>query len=658
MPPKSQYGMATLPFDFPQLFYIDVPTSKWNSLVLFFIFKQLGVTNLSDFLWDPTECHSLYAIKDKRLYKAYINTLHCLVYRMFEYPKIFHPDFDSKYSVQHGHFALHDVCDCAVIVGIDNWIQRETYINQIFIPDTKKKDRCDTRLINAMVDGFKEYCQSLGFNAITNHAVTIDDIAVSPKEKYNWVRYTDQSSGNCCSSKEAYRYISINVKDNDVYIEVCTTFAYDDTTADGVIRSISVGRKHGVGYKLTDYFEPATQDIINDIFYHPNEAGATYEEIRCVGGMTKYPNVKSIKNLIYKNRNNSKTIPMATKSKLTGMFERILDMYKSQFIPVKTNDNEGIAMTMDGNIALPNGQGEYIAIVNDHIESYPADFVLQDIPFYSIHRPIELVNVGDYVFLNNTAEGRKLAKVTFVNKTKEGKPKGLTVLRFSGDKGETTAITDKLTGLTTVEVIFNIFDGTRMFDGLQLPGMGGNGQQMNPLLLFTLMKDGNKDGNNGDSNLEKIMMMPFIMSCMGGNTESNPQFQCAPNATMNPMLLFALMKDGKLGDSGIENMLALSMMMPFLTKLTGYMGGNAESNTTMNPMLLFALMKDGKLGDSGIENMLALSMMMGGNNPFAIKNLAPVEQSDKSPKRRTSKDKTTNEQSTQSAAGNESDGQQ
>jgi hypothetical protein len=292
---------------------------------------------------------------------------------------------------------------------------------------------------------------------------------------------------------------------------------------------------------------------------------------------------------------------MATNSKLTGMFERILDMYKSQFIPVKTNDNEGIAMTMDGNIALPNGQDEYIAIVNDHIERYPADFVLQDIPFYSIHRPIELVNVGDYVFLNNTAEGRKLAKVTFVNKTKEGKPKGLTVLRFSGDKGETTAITDKLTGLTTVEVIFNIFDGTRMFDGLQLPGMGGNGQQMNPLLLFTLMKDGNKDGNNGDSNLEKIMMMPFIMRCMGGN---------------------------------------------------------AESNTTMNPMLLFALMKDGKLGDSGIENMLALSMMMGGNNPFAIKNLAPVEQSDKSPKRRTSKDKTTNEQSTQSAAGNEGDGQQ
>ena len=88
------------------------------------------------------------------------------------------------------------------------------------------------------------------------------------------------------------------------------------------------------------------------------------------------------------------------------------------------------------------------------------------------------------------------------------------------------------------------------------------------------------------------------------------------------------------------------------------MGGNAESNTTMNPMLLFALMKDGTLGDSGIENMLALSMMMGGNNPFAIKNLAPVEQSDKSPKRRTSKDKTTNEQSTQSAAGNEGDGQQ
>ena len=273
--------------------------------------------------------------------------------------------------------------------------------------------------------------------------------------------------------------------------------------------------------------------------------------------------------------NNLNEIIMAAPNKNTGMFERILNKYKSQYMP---NKLEGLAMTMDGYIALATGDDEYTAIVGDHLETYPAETVITEIPFYSIHRQIEQVKAGDYMFLNTTIEGRKLAKVMTINKTKDGHIKGLTVLRFNGATEETTITTDKLTNITTVEVVINLLEN---INGFQFPGMA-NGQQ-NPFMSMMLMKEfmGNKD----ESSFEKFLMMSMFMN--GGN---GFQFPGMANGQQNPFMSMMLMKE--------------------------FMGN-----------------KDG----FNLEKFLTMSMFMNGNNPFAMMSQPTSEQ----PARKTRSDKGT-----------------
>lgn len=256
---------------------------------------------------------------------------------------------------------------------------------------------------------------------------------------------------------------------------------------------------------------------------------------------------------------------MATTNKNTGMFERILNKYKSQYMP---NKLEGLSMTMDGHIALATGNDEYTAIVGDHLETYPAETVITEIPFYSIHRQIEQVKIGDYVFLNTTIEGRKLAKVMSINCTKDGHIKGLTVLRFNGATEETTITTDKLTNITTVEVVINLF---KNINGFQFPGTA-NGQQ-NPFMSMMLMKE--FMGDNDKSGFEKFLAMSMFMN--GGN---GFQFPGMANGQQNSFMSMMLMKE--------------------------FMGN-----------------KDG----FNLEKFLTMSMFMNGNNPFAMMSQSAGEQS-------------------------------
>lgn len=623
--PVSPDNTVVYPFDYSHLFYIDVPTSKWNSRVLYHIFKRLGVKNVSNFVWDPTECHSLYIIKDGIVHKT-----GCDIHQIFEYQNQYHPDFNLDWPIPDYVVSLNLLQKASIIVGIDNWIQQETYNGQIFDTAALMQDESNTTLINAIVDGFADYCMSLKFNVFIHKASTITDIVCKSYE--NWVCCIDKETGKKCttingdtaihSSRDAFRYITINVKDNNVYIDVCTSFATTGVpfTAKGNdgTKTISINRSHGAGYQIISYpknsavfgFPHCDGDCTmckkflcksddpkqyfgkDDISLH-HIAASHYEcmddkiehaGIRCIGGMTEYfedpiyptpensskiykPGLNSHKKPIY---NNAEEISEADKVKTksqsimtaptkNSLFERMLNKYKGQLIPTKI---DGLSLTMDGNIALPNGPDEYVAIVGDHIENYPAEFIIQDIPFYSIQRPLNQVKVGDYVFLTTTAEGRKLAKVTAINKTKDGQPTGLTVLRFSGTKDETAITTDKLTGLTTVEVIINLFEN------FQFTGMGGDGQ-MNPIMMMAMMKDGFKG-----EGLEKLMMMSMAM---GGNSGFNFQF---PG-----------------------------------------MAGNGQ----MNPLMLMALMKDDIKGE-GLEKLMMMSMFMGGNNPFAVMNPAPAEQ--------------------------------
>lgn len=198
---------------------------------------------------------------------------------------------------------------------------------------------------------------------------------------------------------------------------------------------------------------------------------------------------------------------MATQK--TNMFDKMISKYKDQYMLKKL---EGISMTMDGHIALQSGDGEFTAIVDDHLETYPAEMIIPNLPFYSIQRNINFIREGDYVFLNNTTEGRKLAKVSELIK-KSGKVTGLNVIRFNGSQEESVVTTDKLTGITTVEVVINLMDCIG-----DMPGMD-NPNGMNPWMMMAMFNDGKMD-------MEKIFMM---MMCMGGQ---NPfqMFQQGMNA--------------------------------------------------------------------------------------------------------------------------------
>ena len=213
---------------------------------------------------------------------------------------------------------------------------------------------------------------------------------------------------------------------------------------------------------------------------------------------------------------------MATKS--TSMFKRMLDKYKSQFKLNKVND---IAMTMDGKVALQAGEDLYKAIVDGHIEDYPAEMIFNEVPFYTIQRPVEKVRVGDYVFFNRLDDGGKsLGQVTGINGNT------LSILRFNGTEEKRNVTKDKLTGLTTIEVLINPMDCCDL-------GMG----QMNPM-SFMLMMD-------NCSNNKEDMFMWMMMSQNGG-------FQFPGMDNMSPLMMMAMMKDG--GGDMFEKMWMISMM--------------------------------------------------------------------------------------------------
>lgn len=214
---------------------------------------------------------------------------------------------------------------------------------------------------------------------------------------------------------------------------------------------------------------------------------------------------------------------MATKS--TSMFKRMLDKYKSQFKLNKVND---IAMTMDGKVALHAGEDLYKAIVDGHIEDYPAEMIFNEVPFYSIQRPVEKVRVGDYVFFNRMDDsGKSLGQVTGIDGDT------FSILRFNGTEEKRNAAKDKLTGLTTIEVLINPMDCCDL-------GMG----QMNPM-SFMLMMD------NCSANKEDLFMW-MMMSQNGG-------FQLPGMGNMSPLMMMAMMKDGGSGDM-FEKMWMISMM--------------------------------------------------------------------------------------------------
>ena len=210
-----------------------------------------------------------------------------------------------------------------------------------------------------------------------------------------------------------------------------------------------------------------------------------------------------------------------------GMFKRMLDKMKSQYMPTKSGQ---LKMTFDGTVVLRQVVGDdenYVGIVGDEIVSYDPEFVM-DFPVYLINRPYKHIKVADIVLVK---EGREAmyGKVTKVTPTK------LEVLCFDGLNVVLNKTRDMLTNGETVCTVLNMFgdafvntqngfnpmmlmafnDGEKFdmdtFFMMSMMQNGGNmGNMMNnPWMLMLFM--GNKDGNKSDM-MEKIILMNLIQN--------------------------------------------------------------------------------------------------------------------------------------------------
>lgn len=242
--------------------------------------------------------------------------------------------------------------------------------------------------------------------------------------------------------------------------------------------------------------------------------------------------LKSDKESIYDNEEtitNKKQKIMAT-AKKNSFMERLMNIYKGQFIPEKCDE---FALTFDGQVVAKCPAGVdtvYNAIVDGQVVSYPSEMVM-DISLYTIVRPVSSIAVGDIVVLSGVSTGNRYGKVTKITKAKD-KITGFEVIRFNGTTDGAATVKDAITKQTFVEVVINPFDTKNNL-------IGSNNGQINPM-MFMLMGDDKMD-------MDKILMM----SMMSGNNPLGSN-----NGQFNPMM-FLFMGDGKMD---MDKILMMSMM--------------------------------------------------------------------------------------------------
>ncbi len=211
-----------------------------------------------------------------------------------------------------------------------------------------------------------------------------------------------------------------------------------------------------------------------------------------------------------------------------GMFKRMLDKMKSQYMPTKSGQ---LKMTFDGTIVLKQVVGDeenYVGIASDNeVVSYDPEFVM-DFPVYLINRPYAQIKTDDVVLVKEGKEAM-YGKVTKVTPTK------LEVLCFDGLNVILNKTRDVLTNGETVCTVLNMFgnaftntqngfnplmlmafgDGEKFdmetFLMMSMMQNGGNmGNMMNNPMMFMMLL-GNKDGNKSDM-MEKIILMNMLQN--------------------------------------------------------------------------------------------------------------------------------------------------
>ena len=223
------------------------------------------------------------------------------------------------------------------------------------------------------------------------------------------------------------------------------------------------------------------------------------------------------------NTSNSKT--------MNGMFGNLMEKYKSMIVPV-TDPN--LKITMDGNVAVKNSDGEYVSInAEDEIVTYPADFTIS-VPIYVMKKPFASIQAGEII-----KKDRSYVKV--IGRNADG---SLKCLSFTGYTTNKKPVTDFMLGTSYADVVVNI--------------MNIQGSGINPMMLMLMNNDGNMSS--------KDMLMFMMMS--GGMGQ------------MNPMMLMMLMGD-KGGDK--SNLMETMMMMSMFGGGVGQQPMNMFSNAGTNP---------------------------------------------------------------------------
>lgn len=210
-----------------------------------------------------------------------------------------------------------------------------------------------------------------------------------------------------------------------------------------------------------------------------------------------------------------------------GMFKRMLDKMKSQYMPTKSGQ---LKMTFDGTVVLKKLVGDeesYIGITNGEVVSYDPEFVM-DFPVYLINRPYSEIKVDDIVLVREGKEAM-YGKVIKTSATK------IDILCFDGLNVVLNKTRDMLTNGATICVVLNMFGNA--FTNTNMNGF-------NPW-MFAFMGEG-----DGKFDMESLMFM-FMMQNNGN----------MGNLMNNPMMFMLLMgnKDGNKSDF-IEKMILLNMM--------------------------------------------------------------------------------------------------
>lgn len=240
-----------------------------------------------------------------------------------------------------------------------------------------------------------------------------------------------------------------------------------------------------------------------------------------------------------------------------GMFGNMMEKFKAMIVPV-TDPN--LKITMDGNVAVRNNDGEYVSINADNeIVIYPADFTIS-VPIYVIKKPFSAIQPGEIL-----KKSRSYVKV--IGRNNDG---SLKCLSFTGDTTNKKPVTDFMLGASYADVVVNIMN-------IQAAGI-------NPMMLMLM-------NNEGGEMSTKDMMMFMMMA--GGMNGSMGQ--------MNPMMLMMLMGD-KAGGS-TNKMLEVMMMSQMFGGGNGFGGGmgnmfNGFGNGMNNMMSQFQNMFKNPGGDA------------------------------------------------------------